>query len=82
VTAHNPSFAADRLEIDAETLRRARAAAELPFSRLAVDFNATDASIRAGEPIEDLDDNETLHLRASDLFDPEKTDPSYLSPRG
>jgi hypothetical protein len=81
VTAHNPSLAADRLEIDAETLRRARAAAELPFSRLAVDFNATDASIRAGEPIEDLDDNETLHLRASDLFDPEKTDPSYLSPR-
>jgi hypothetical protein len=76
--AQNPSSPSDRLEVDAETVRRARAAADLPLAQVAAAFHTTTARIQTGTPIEDLDDNETLYLRASELFDPASTDPSYL----
>jgi hypothetical protein len=67
----------DRLEIDAQMLRRAREAVELPFPELARVAGVTE---RKASNVADLIDAETLHLRTSELFDQAKTDPSYLLP--
>ena len=80
LVTQNPSSPLDRLEVDLETVVRARAAVDQPLGRIGDAFGVSAARIRADDAWrwEDLDDNETLHLRASDLFDPERTDRSYL----
>jgi hypothetical protein len=67
----------DWLEIDAATLRAAREAAERPLADLARDTGVT--AQRSRDPSRYSDD-QTLYLRTSELFDPAKTDPSYLLP--
>jgi len=83
LVTRNPSDPLDRLEIDLETVRKAREAVDRPLGRIGEAFGVSAARIRAGDAWrwEDLEDNETLHLHASELFDPEKTDRSYLLPR-
>ncbi len=80
VTRH-PSLPHDTLSIDAETLRMARRTVERPLPELASIAGASRARIELGIPISSLHDNETLFLPASELFDWEKTDPSYALPR-
>ena len=80
VTQH-PSLPHDTLSIDAETLRMARRTVERPLPELASIAGASRARIELGIPISSLHDNETLFLPASELFDWEKTDPSYALPR-
>jgi hypothetical protein len=80
VTQH-PSLPHDTLSIDAETLRMARRTVERPLPELASIAGALRARIELGIPISSLHDNETLFLPASELFDWEKTDPSYALPR-
>lgn len=67
----------DWLEVDAATLRKARAAVERPLGDLARGANILKP--RGGD-IALYTDDETLYLRTSELFDREKTDPSYLHP--
>jgi hypothetical protein len=59
----------------------ARRTVERPLPELASIAGASRARIELGIPISSLHDNETLFLPASELFDWEKTDPSYALPR-
>jgi hypothetical protein len=74
----DPGDPEDRLEIDAAMLQRAREAVELPFPELA---RAAGATERLATDVAKWTDDDTLYLRTSELFDPAKTDPSYLLPR-
>ena len=67
----------DRLEVDAATLRGARAAVEQPLDDLARGVGIIKPR---GRDIARYTDDETLYLRTSELFDRDKTDPSYLLP--
>ena len=67
----------DRLEVDAATLRGARAAVEQPLGDLARGVGIIKPR---GRDITRYTDDETLYLRTSELFDRDKTDPSYLLP--
>lgn len=73
----NPRSEGARVEIDAETIRRARIALERPFPELAKQAGAIE---RRPVDVAQYTDNETLFLRTSELFDRDKTDPSYLLP--
>jgi hypothetical protein len=65
----------DWLEVDAATLRGARAAVEQPLDDLARGVGIIKPR---GRDIARYTDDETLYLRTSELFDRDKTDPSYL----
>lgn len=67
----------DWLEVDAATLRGARAAVEQPLGDLARGVGIIKPR---GRDIARYTDDETLYLRTSELFDRDKTDPSYLLP--
>lgn len=67
----------DWLEVDAATLRGARAAVEQPLDDLARGVGIIKPR---GRDITRYTDDETLYLRTSELFDRDKTDPSYLLP--
>lgn len=67
----------DWLEVDAATLRGARAAVEQPLDDLARGVGIIKPR---GRDIARYTDDETLYLRTSELFDRDKTDPSYLLP--
>ena len=73
----NPRSEGARVEIDAETIRRARIALERPFPELAKQAGAIE---RRPVDVAQYTDNETLFLRTSELFDRDRTDPSYLLP--
>jgi hypothetical protein len=72
-----PSYPADRLTFDVEAVRKARVALERPFPELAKQSGAVEPG---SADIDRASDDETLYLRASELFDRAKTDPSYLLP--
>jgi len=74
----DPARPADRLSIDAEVLAKARAALEQPFADLARDIG--EIVEPAARDAAAMSENQRLYLRASELFDPAKTDPSYLLP--
>jgi hypothetical protein len=82
LVSDDPSRPLDRLVVDADTLRKARATADLPFPELAT---AADAEPSRPERIERLTDNETLFLRTSALFEGVQVDPTQrerrLTPR-
>lgn len=67
LVSDDPSRPLDRLVVDTDTLRKALAMADQPFPEL-----ATAAGVRPPfslDSIERLTDNETLFLRASELFE-------------
>jgi hypothetical protein len=72
----DPARPADRLSTDAEVLAKARAALEQPFADLARDIG--EIVEPAARDAAAMSENQRLYLRASELFDPAKTDPSYL----
>jgi hypothetical protein len=77
----DPARPADRLSIDADLLAKARAALEQPFAELARDIGGiAEPTARDAAAIEAMSENQRLYLRTSELFDPAKTDPSYLLP--
>jgi hypothetical protein len=77
LVSDDPSRPLDRIVVDADTLRKALAMADQPFPGLAMAADVISISpvfLR----IERATDNETLHLRTSELFEGARVDPVQL----